>query len=186
MKRSTKGAIAEAFRSLLRERGIEKITVKDVVARCGVNRQTFYYYFCDIYDLLAWSLDDALASYLEEHPEQQEDWQAKIRTVFYFFRDNRVLILHAYDSSNRAQYERFLFQWIQPIIQERIESYPQAERVPEEKREFISQIYTWMCSNLVFEWLEKGMPDEHKTRLDDFFTLLNGSLGVALDKFQEP
>ena len=32
----------------------EKITVKDIVEDCGVNRQTFYYHFQDIYELLGW------------------------------------------------------------------------------------------------------------------------------------
>ena len=33
---------------------IDKITVKDLVEICGVNRQTFYYHFDDVYDLLEW------------------------------------------------------------------------------------------------------------------------------------
>ncbi len=36
------------------EHTLNKITVKEIVNRCGVNRQTFYYHFRDIYDLLDW------------------------------------------------------------------------------------------------------------------------------------
>ena len=31
---------------------MDKITVKDIVEECGINRNTFYYYFADIYDLI--------------------------------------------------------------------------------------------------------------------------------------
>ena len=31
---------------------LDKITIKDLVEICGVNRQTFYYHFDDVYDLL--------------------------------------------------------------------------------------------------------------------------------------
>ena len=39
----TKDAIAAAFFELLTERSLSKITVKDIVDRCGINRNTFYY-----------------------------------------------------------------------------------------------------------------------------------------------
>ncbi len=51
MAQFTKTAIIESFLRLLETRSIEKITVKDIVEDCGVNRKTFYYYFKDIYDL---------------------------------------------------------------------------------------------------------------------------------------
>ena len=45
MANFTKKAIQESFLRLLMERPLSQITVKDVVADCGVNRNTFYYYF---------------------------------------------------------------------------------------------------------------------------------------------
>ena len=53
MAQFTKKAIIEAFIELLGERPLDKITVKDIVTRCGVNRNTFYYYYQDIYALVA-------------------------------------------------------------------------------------------------------------------------------------
>lgn len=48
----TKRAIAESFKKLLSKRGLKKITVRDIVEDCGVNRQTFNYHFHDVYDLM--------------------------------------------------------------------------------------------------------------------------------------
>lgn len=48
----TKDAIAAAFFGLLTERPLSKITVKDIVDRCGINRNTFYYHFEGIPSLL--------------------------------------------------------------------------------------------------------------------------------------
>jgi AcrR family transcriptional regulator len=47
----TRNEIKTAFILLLDERPFTKITVKDVVLKCGVNRNTFYYYFRDLPDL---------------------------------------------------------------------------------------------------------------------------------------
>ena len=48
----TKDAIIEAFWQLLEEKAYNKITVKDIVNRCQINRNTFYYHFHDIPELL--------------------------------------------------------------------------------------------------------------------------------------
>ena len=54
MAQMTKLALAQSLKQLMAERTLDKITVKEIVTRCGVNRQTFYYHFKDIYDLLDW------------------------------------------------------------------------------------------------------------------------------------
>ena len=41
-----------AFRQLLEEKPYKKITVRDLVDRCHVNRNTFYYHFEGIPDLM--------------------------------------------------------------------------------------------------------------------------------------
>ena len=39
----TKDAIKESLLQLLEEKPYSKITVKDIVDRCGINRNSFYY-----------------------------------------------------------------------------------------------------------------------------------------------
>ena len=49
MAQFTRTAIVNSFIRLLNEKPLDKITVKDIVDDCGVNRNTFYYHFQDIY-----------------------------------------------------------------------------------------------------------------------------------------
>ena len=51
MSKFTKQAIYASFLKFLNEKPLDKITVKDIVDDCGINRKTFYYYFQDMYDL---------------------------------------------------------------------------------------------------------------------------------------
>lgn len=48
----TKKAIIEAFMHLASKKPLEKITVRDIVDDCGINRNTFYYHFQDIFAVL--------------------------------------------------------------------------------------------------------------------------------------
>ena len=54
MATGTKEALAAALRQMMTVKPIDKVTVKDIVEICGVNRQTFYYHFDDVDDLLEW------------------------------------------------------------------------------------------------------------------------------------
>lgn len=41
----TKRYIQEAFRMLLEEKPMDRITVRDIVEECGLTRNTFYYHY---------------------------------------------------------------------------------------------------------------------------------------------
>ena len=49
---NTKEKIATAVKELMRQKSIRKITVQDIMDETGMKRQSFYYHFQDVYDLL--------------------------------------------------------------------------------------------------------------------------------------
>ena len=52
MTNTTKVAIKESIIRLLNRKPLNKITVKEIVDDCGINRNTFYYHYADIRALL--------------------------------------------------------------------------------------------------------------------------------------
>lgn len=75
MPTNMKNVIADTFFTMVKQKGIDKITVKDLVETCHISRQTFYYHFQDILDVIEWSARQAIqkaldASLSEEDPEQ--------------------------------------------------------------------------------------------------------------------
>ena len=48
--------ISSTARNLVLEKKIKKLTVKDIVEACQITRQTFYYHFEGIPDLIEWSV----------------------------------------------------------------------------------------------------------------------------------
>ena len=104
MRQSTKQALSETFKTLLEVRTIDKITVKDIVSKCGVNRQTFYYHFRDIYELMEWTLENDIREYLSDISDFSEDsliieWKESIYHLYQFLYSRKKQILHAYDLS---------------------------------------------------------------------------------------
>ena len=56
MAQRTQKAIREGFLSLLNDMPFDKISVLDIAERSDINRNTFYYYYADIFALV----DDVL------------------------------------------------------------------------------------------------------------------------------
>ena len=57
MAQFTKKAIVESFLKLLNQKPLDKITVREIVEDCEINRNTFYYHFEDIHALLTFIVD---------------------------------------------------------------------------------------------------------------------------------
>ena len=66
----TKKAIMETFVHLVEKKPLEKITVRNLVDECGINRNTFYYYFQDIYAVLEEYCELSLAALAQENSPQ--------------------------------------------------------------------------------------------------------------------
>ena len=87
--------IIEAFAQLLEERPINKITVKDIVNRCDINRNTFYYHFPDIPSLLLEMMEEKVNALIAYHytPGRPLDC---IKPVLQYGEAHMQAILHVY------------------------------------------------------------------------------------------
>ncbi len=65
MRMSTESLIADTFVDMLEKEDLDKITVKRLIGECHISRQTFYYHFHDIMDVLEWSFKKATQELVE-------------------------------------------------------------------------------------------------------------------------
>lgn len=68
MANFTKKAIRDSFVKLLNEKPLKQITVRDIVEDCGVNRNTFYYYYQDLPQLLESVINENCSGFLIRVP----------------------------------------------------------------------------------------------------------------------
>ena len=61
-----KAVIAGTYLQLVQHGNVDKITVKALIDACHISRQTFYYHFRDIMDVLEWSIQRETARLVEE------------------------------------------------------------------------------------------------------------------------
>ena len=72
---ATKRKTADCVKQLMRKKEIRKITIQDIMDATNMSRQSFYYHFKDIYDVLEWieRYDFAKRITCEEN-QTMEDW----------------------------------------------------------------------------------------------------------------
>ena len=177
---NAKHDLAEALCQLLETKTLEKITVKDIVARCGVNRQTFYYHFRDVYDLMRWIFDREAAALTQSVRSNGSDWRQELHTLTDVLRSKRHLVMNAYRSVNRRDLERYLMQGYGPVIRRIVDQAAVGLDVGQEDLEFVSRFYARGLLSGVFDWIESGMPENIGDDLRRCILLLDGSLPTAL------
>ena len=101
MSSSTKEALGAALKKMMAIKPIDKITVKDLAEICNVNRQTFYYHFDDVYDLLEWVFEADAEKNLP-HEVKYERWREDVSMFFKYLMQNADFALNIYNSPNRT------------------------------------------------------------------------------------
>lgn len=116
----TKLQLAAALKTLMAQKSMEKITIAELTSMCHIRRQSFYYHFEDIYDLLRWMIEKEAISLLK----QQEGallWKEGLLQLFRYLEDNRAVCLCALKSVGRSHIRRFFEADIYAIIHRTIE-----------------------------------------------------------------
>ena len=92
MSNITKRAMAQSLKKILVVKELDKITITDITNDCGINRQTFYYHFKDIYDLLEWIFANEVVEKIEKETTI-ETWQDNFKYVLDYMLKNKKFIV---------------------------------------------------------------------------------------------
>ncbi len=151
-----KEAIAEAFLQLLDERPFDKITVKDIVERCGVNRNTFYYHYQDIPSLLEGILKSRIDALIEKHCSI-DSLQDCISVTVQYFIENKKAVMHVYRSLPREVFISHLDHLLLYLVREYIINIAGGMKIRQEDKELIVRFYKCMLVGIFLDWLNAGM-----------------------------
>ena len=116
MAADMKQTIAQAAKTLLMEKNVKKLTVKDIVEECQITRQAFYYHFEDIPDLFRWMLKrDTERTMLEA--QSLKSGEQRLRYLFTMAINALPYMKKGMESNYRDELEKFLTQYIQRLFE---------------------------------------------------------------------
>lgn len=105
--RLTRKLLTDAFLTMLQEKPVHAVSIRDLCEKAGINRTTFYRHYGSQYDLLNDIADRFLTQIArqlaEADPENRESVQERVTLVFQYLEDNlslsRLLLNSAADPS---------------------------------------------------------------------------------------
>lgn len=183
MSQTTKKALAASLKSMLANKPLDKIKVIDITEDCEVNRQTFYYHFKDIYDLLEWVYTNEATRAIGDK-KTYSTWQEGFTSIFKYILDNKDFVLNTYNSVSREYLERYLYNETYLLLMDVVEEKSKGMSVRDSDKSFIADFYKYAFVGLVLDWIKKGMREKPEYIIEKLNILISGNIEKALESYR--
>ena len=170
MANFTKKAIKEAFIALIEEKPLSDITVKDIVKKCDINRNSFYYHYQDIPALIEDIVKEEAEQILKKYPSVSTIVEC-FDALIEFASHRKRAIMHIYRSVSREVFERHLMAVTEFFVSNYVNTVLTNESIGESDKKTVIDYYKCVCFGLVLNWLNNGMTDEYAYEIRRIFLL---------------
>lgn len=149
----TKRLMIQSLKKYMAKKPLAKISVREITEDSGVNRQTFYYHFEDIYDMVKWMYQEEAVK-LIEGLEGVLLWQDGLLHLLRYIEENKAVCLCTLNSLGHQHLKRFFYDDIHAIIEKTVFSI--AEQIPnvsQDYGQFLTHYYSIALAAMVESWL---------------------------------
>lgn len=184
MAQFTKQAIKDSCLKLLDERPLSQITVKDIVEDCGINRNTFYYYFQDLPRLIEDIVMEDAEAIIRSYPAV-ENFEDCLEAFIDYALSKKRVVLHIYHSANREIYEQYLWKVCDHVIDSYITTISSRRRVNESDLTIIKKYLTSLGFGIISGWLRSGMTEDIRSTFARICELKKGMIEEMISSCEE-
>lgn len=178
-KYTTEMAIGVAFKQLLLEKPVTKITINDIAQKAGINRQTFYYHFRDIIELVEWLCNVDAEEALKQN-RTYDTWQEGFLSIFRKIREGEPYVRNLHRYVPKTYFYNYLYKVTFHLLYDVIEEKSVGLPVSEEDKVFIAEFYKFGFVGLVIDWLDSDMKEDPQVIIDKLNALITGTFDHAL------
>jgi len=184
MAKFTQQAIMYSMLKLLQEKSIDKITVKDICEMCEINRNTFYYYYRDIYEVLEDFIKRETEKSLKETSKNTsfyEDYLKRYNLVVEY----KKAIYHLYNSKNRDMILQYFYDITENFVGKYVMEEVKGKNLTEEDIKFVIDFY---CNTMVgntLRWLQNGMQQAQEELIHKMSVSYQATIKALIAQLEE-
>ena len=178
----TKYKLAGAVRELMAFTPVDRITVKQIVERCDVTRQTFYRNFKDKYDLINWYFDKLAIVSFRQMGVSLTLREGLIKK-FEFIKGERCFFTAAFKSEDHNSLLQHDFDFIYEFYTDIIKKKYQREIPPD--IEFLLEMYCRGSIAMTVQWVTGGMKRSTEDMAELLVRALPPELAELLNDFKK-
>lgn len=174
---NTKKMLAQSLKRAMEKKALSKVTVNELIKDCNLNRNTFYYHFSDIYDLLKWMLEQEAVEVVKKI-DLLVGTEEAIRFVLNYVNENRHIINCAYDSMGHQEMKRFFYADFIGVMKQAINSGARQMQlsISEEFKDFMAQFYAEALASMTISHIKNTQKSEDDVLIQNMLFILKTSM----------
>lgn len=162
MSQLTKRVIVETTVAMAQVRPLNKITVRDIVEACGITRNTFYYHFHDIYEVLECAIENAFA---ELRGTWGTDSENALFALVDFCVESKKLFVNLYRAIGGERLSDYVRKQIHKLLYDQLSPASSGVPLDEEDLRVICAFYEEALTGLLVRWIRGDAKDPTGERL---------------------
>lgn len=179
----TKDLLVSSLQELLLTKPLDKIRISDITDHCGMNRQTFYYHFHDIYDLIEYAYyHDSSRPYIIDKLAESApfSWRNAFDELLNYIHDNEIFILRIRHSLSSNYLTNILKHSVEEYLHKVLHIANEEYHVSEKNMNNIQIFYNNAIVGRILEWIDHDMKEEIEELSSALTTLMEGTLENTL------
>ncbi len=184
MSHGAKEEIVAVFCKEMKTTQMDKITVTEIIEKSGVSRNTFYYHFEDIYDLLRLVINREQQR-LTENSYQLQSWQDVLRYLTDYSRTHKKEIYHIFNALPRERIEQYIFTSTKDVLYQIVRLDAKGLDVSEEDIRNIADFYQYAIIGFLLRFLWGNMEMDTDTQIDKLSLVFDDNIHHVLGKCAE-
>ncbi len=184
MSHMTKPALEASLKKLMAKKPLDKITIQDLTADCGISRMAFYYHFKDIYDLIEWvCVEDATRAL--QGKKTYDTWHEGLLQIFEAVLENKAFVFNACRYISRDRMESFLYQLMYGLLRDVVLEKSENIAISSEDQQFIADFYKYSFVGIMLDWIKQGMSADYHRIVEKISTTMQGNVANSIQNFAE-
>ncbi|MFZ1382900.1 MAG: TetR/AcrR family transcriptional regulator C-terminal domain-containing protein [Scrofimicrobium sp.] len=184
MSSSTRDTLGRILKDQLRTTPLDRITVSGLTLAAGINRQTFYYHFADVYDLAVWVFEQDVANHIMEHASYNQ-WAEGYRTLLQYMRENYDQTRAVLNSVDHRERDAFFLRQFRAMMSAIVTELQGDLVLSDEDRRFVIDHFAAIVLGHFLQWLVDDAQEDPDVLVPKIEKVLRGTVRESLERFAQ-
>ncbi len=171
-KKYTRKVLKESLITLLADKPISAVTVKEVCEKADINRSTFYTHYSDQYDLLEKieeEITEDMANYLNRYSYMIEEESIQLtQKILEYITDNKIVFRTLLNRNASPTFEKHMMKLTRQFM---MNNWRAGSHVKEGDSKYLSTFVISGAIHVIKDWIENDMdklPEEMALMINNF------------------
>ncbi len=176
---NAKFLLGETIENLLYKTSIDKITLKIILNKSGVSKQTFYRYFKDKYDLANWQFLRLFSKALSSITPQMTFTESVV-CIYSGFRKKKKYLKNMYSSDDYNNLSGFINIMLKKYFYEVLKQNGFNEK--DEEIIFLVDTWIYVISENTKRWIMNDCKQRKETVIKSFVTTMPDCIKICFER----